>query len=207
MLFYLIRHCITWENQEEVFQTRDTPLSEMGFRQADKLARSLQAPIDVIITSPMTRARQTAETLGKAKHVSVIETPLLDEQRRPQQVRGLSKREAHVIDIMKQIREHASDPEWHFSDEENLWDLSNRAKLVLDLLLSGKWGSAAVVSHGELLRMLLAEIIFGDNRDPKIRSTVLETFASFNGGVSLVEHNSRGWYVKSWNVDLINMIA
>lgn len=80
-LIGIIRHGITTWNQEGRFQGhRDVPLAEEGILQAQALARRLsKEPWDLIVTSDLMRARQTAEIL--AEHLGV-ETILLDERLR-----------------------------------------------------------------------------------------------------------------------------
>lgn len=52
---------------EELIETADPPLTDVGLRQAEAVARFLlQEPIDHVVTSPMLRARQTAAPLADA---------------------------------------------------------------------------------------------------------------------------------------------
>lgn len=63
---FLVRHGQTTANAEQVIQGPriDAELSELGRRQADSLAEALaQAPLAAVYTSPLTRARQTAEAV------------------------------------------------------------------------------------------------------------------------------------------------
>ncbi|MEA3136675.1 MAG: hypothetical protein QOC71_956 [Thermoplasmata archaeon] len=63
---YLVRHGQTTANAQEVVQGPriDAELSELGQRQAASLAEALAgAPLHAVYTSPLTRARQTAEAL------------------------------------------------------------------------------------------------------------------------------------------------
>ena len=66
---YLIRHGETDANVEGVWQgSTDSPLNERGLAQARALARRLaqeQLPISVIYSSPLRRARQTAEIIAE----------------------------------------------------------------------------------------------------------------------------------------------
>lgn len=63
---YLVRHGQTTANAQEIIQGPriDAELSELGHRQADSLADALShAPLQAIYTSPLARARQTAEAV------------------------------------------------------------------------------------------------------------------------------------------------
>ena len=67
---YLVRHGETDANVSGIWQgSTDSPLNERGLAQARALARRVareQLPISVIYSSPLRRARQTAEMVAKA---------------------------------------------------------------------------------------------------------------------------------------------
>ena len=66
---YLVRHgeaAATWQ------QDPDPGLSPMGIRQAESLAEHFgEVPVKHIFSSPLARAMQTAEPLGRAKDISI----------------------------------------------------------------------------------------------------------------------------------------
>jgi broad specificity phosphatase PhoE len=70
-MLILVRHGQTGANQRGLLLGRaDEPLCEDGRDQADALARALPAPVR-LVTSPLRRARQTAEAIGAASGVPV----------------------------------------------------------------------------------------------------------------------------------------
>ena len=83
-ILYLIRHGETGGNFEGRFQgIVDNPLNENGIRQAQMLGTAFSAAkIDVLYTSPLIRARQTAgiiaEMHGMKKLVPVVEPGLIE---------------------------------------------------------------------------------------------------------------------------------
>lgn len=68
MNIYVIRHGETEWNKEEVFRGRkDIPLNDNGRRQAEHAGAYFTGrSINRIVSSPLARARQTAEAIGKA---------------------------------------------------------------------------------------------------------------------------------------------
>ncbi len=68
MELYVVRHGETEFNvQRRYAGSTDVPLSENGFKQAEELAGKLHSvSIDLIVTSHLLRARQTAEIVQKA---------------------------------------------------------------------------------------------------------------------------------------------
>ena len=81
MRFLLIRHAETVWNSEGRYQGRsDTPLSERGKLQAGLLAESLKGmPIDIIYTSPLSRAYDTARALAAGRQAGITADGRLSE--------------------------------------------------------------------------------------------------------------------------------
>lgn len=80
--FLFIRHGETDWNRQQRFQGQiDVPLNDAGRAQARRLAERLRAsPADVLVSSPLQRARETAELLGQAWGLPVTVVPDLREQ-------------------------------------------------------------------------------------------------------------------------------
>jgi broad specificity phosphatase PhoE len=78
MKIYLIRHGETdWNRQNRLQGTEDIELNETGIAQSEKCAKAV-APVlaDVILSSPLKRAKATAEII--ARHMSGV--PVIVEQ-------------------------------------------------------------------------------------------------------------------------------
>jgi broad specificity phosphatase PhoE len=81
MQLYLVRHGQTDWNKNGILQgTTDIPLNEEGIKQAAKLAELLQnEKIDFIFSSPLCRAKLTAEMIAEKHELKVIEDKRLKE--------------------------------------------------------------------------------------------------------------------------------
>jgi broad specificity phosphatase PhoE len=78
---YLIRHGETASNRERVVQLPETPLSERGRAQAERLAARLaDAGIRRIVSSDMARAAMTAASLARSTGLEVEVDPDLRER-------------------------------------------------------------------------------------------------------------------------------
>jgi broad specificity phosphatase PhoE len=68
----LVRHGLTDWNYASRFQGRtDVPLNKEGMAQAEKVARRVEGwPVDAVYSSPLTRARQTADIIAARLHKS-----------------------------------------------------------------------------------------------------------------------------------------
>ena len=74
MKLYVARHGQTrWNSQNRVLGRTDIPLNETGIEQAKGLAeKAASLGIDIIISSPLKRARQTADIVGGALGLNVL---------------------------------------------------------------------------------------------------------------------------------------
>ena len=81
MTIYLIRHGETPDNLRRVLQMPDSPLSETGIEQANKLAKRLSGnKITRIFCSDYLRARQTADAINEYHKLEITQEPLLRER-------------------------------------------------------------------------------------------------------------------------------
>ena len=81
MAILLIRHGETLGNRNRILQVPETPLSDRGLDQADRLGQRLaSAPIKEIWTSHLARARMTAEAVERSTGAPLLEVPDLEER-------------------------------------------------------------------------------------------------------------------------------
>jgi len=81
MLIYCVRHGESVYNAEGRIQGQsDVPLSDLGLRQSQAIARALaELPIEAVYSSPLRRAMQTAEPLAACLGLVVQTDPRLME--------------------------------------------------------------------------------------------------------------------------------
>ena len=78
---YIVRHCEARGNIDRIFQGHtDADISEKGARQLEKLAQRFAGiPLDAVYTSPLRRARLTADAVNRAHGLPVhIEQGLIE---------------------------------------------------------------------------------------------------------------------------------
>jgi broad specificity phosphatase PhoE len=201
MKIYFVRHGES-ENFAANQQQGDTsPLSPKGIEQAESLAkRFINTPVDLIISSPHQRAKQTAEIINKNLNKELIIEDLLKENIKPTELDNKSSDDPEVVKIKKQLFEHFDDPEWRYSDEENFFDIKDRAEKALKYLVNLKKENVLVVSHGTIIRMIFVIMMFGKDFTRKEFSAVQEFFGMENTGISIAEQGGyRGWKMQTWN--------
>lgn len=79
MKIYFVRHGETAWNKEKKIQGRsDIPLNEYGKELAEITAEAIKdIPFDIVYSSPLKRARETANILTKERNLTIHENPLL----------------------------------------------------------------------------------------------------------------------------------
>ena len=78
----LVRHGETFDNARQIMQGQTQGcLNETGREQARQVAQRLaQEPVDVVVSSDLQRAVQTAEIIAESHGLTVVTTPLLRER-------------------------------------------------------------------------------------------------------------------------------
>jgi broad specificity phosphatase PhoE len=156
--FVFLRHGESIGNAESRWQGQsDYALTVKGRAQAHALAKrwkSEAVKFDLIIASPLVRAKETAEIIASALNAKVEIDPILLE-RNIGQMEGLT-----VDEVKKRPQPPYVTPYDSIGGEgEGDWALFLRAGQALHELVRRSPGSYLIVSHGGLLNQLMNAII------------------------------------------------
>ena len=82
MKFYIIRHGQTnWNKEGRIQGKTDIELNEEGIKQAEEAKKILKDyPIDMIVSSPLKRARKTAEIINETRKAPIVLDKALEER-------------------------------------------------------------------------------------------------------------------------------
>ncbi len=157
--FVFLRHGESVGNAEDRFQGQhDFPLTEKGQAQARALAEAWQAAglhFDRCVSSPLLRARQTAEIVTAALDAPLEFDPDWMEINNGL-LAGLTDDQAAEVAPRPQFMT----PYTHFGKTgESRWEVYLRAGGALQRLLDRPPGSCLVVSHGGILNLTLHAIL------------------------------------------------
>jgi probable phosphoglycerate mutase len=156
---YFLRHGETKLNKSWKHQFPNTPLSANGMRQAGKIARSFEkTDIDLIISSDIERAKETANIISGVIGKNVETTELFRELKRPSELLGVSWFSPKTLKIMGSLYLNASKPNWHYSDEENLEEFYKRAQKAMSFLSERKEKNILVITHRGFMANILWQI-------------------------------------------------
>lgn len=199
MKVFFVRHGES-ELTERKFQLPDTQLSYLGQKQANSLAkRFTKIPVDVILSSTYVRALQTAQAIKTVKDIPLIENDLFIERVFPSILMEKNVSDSESISILQMMRSYAKEKDWHHSDEENFFDLLQRAKQALTFIESQEKENVVVVTHGYFLTVMIYVILFGNNFDSRAFRSFREHIVNSNTGLTVCEFTERKWKLLIWN--------
>jgi probable phosphoglycerate mutase len=154
-----LRHGESTGNADGLVQGQaDYPLTARGRLQAERLAhdwRRTNVQFDQIISSPLLRARETAETIAQELSVEIEYDPDWME-------RGFGSIDGHVYqEIMKQVPPPDFTSPYHPPGlgGESLLDAFQRACRGLQNVLRRPEGRYLVVAHGAILNMTMYAVL------------------------------------------------
>lgn len=155
-VFYLVRHGEAENNVLHILnsypEAKSYPLTERGRGQIEKVATNdlSETDVDAIFSSPIRRARETADIIAREKNMTVLE----DERLRETDF-GIFDG-GPVSDLLAKYPDPAGRVETDGSDGvEGLADIRTRLRSFLDDISARFAGKTVViVSHGDTLEQL-----------------------------------------------------
>ncbi|PIC79000.1 histidine phosphatase family protein [Sporosarcina sp. P18a] len=162
-----VRHGVTaWNIEGRAQGSSNIPLDEEGIETAKKLALRLASEEwDVIFTSPMTRARQTADLLARQSGVEVVEDDRLRE-RSGGLIEGTTESE----------RQQKWGPQWReldlqFETAESV--VARGLEFVNEQIEKNRHQRLIVVSHGSFIKRIIVALMEDETYTVKIDNTSL----------------------------------
>lgn len=159
-LLHLIRHArSTWNTEGRLQGQADPPLDDIGQAQVRALVEFLKAePFQAVYSSPLQRARLTAEALAEARGLPVQFDARLMERNLGEWT-GLSGEEARAqIAAFNETR----GGDWRVlgppGGESEAALMARAAAALADIIAAHPEGHVAVVSHGGTLRAYLLHL-------------------------------------------------
>jgi broad specificity phosphatase PhoE len=153
MRLYLVRHGESIANNQRKHQgdSYDTDLTELGFEQAKKLAKRLREfKFDIIYTSNLKRAKQTAEEINSFHNKELIINENLKERDN-----GDFSGKVWTEELWKDIS--GDKMSIKAPNGENKIDQFNRVKPIINEILNLN-KDILIVSHGGTIKSILASL-------------------------------------------------
>ena len=197
---YFVRHGSTEGNEQGAYQQVHTPLSALGRRQAACVARRFERlPVEIVITSDMARAAETGQCIATRNRLPIVFDPLFHEILRPTIVRGQGRDTPEAREIRRFLAENWTNARVKHSDEENFFDLKQRALKALDHLVERRERTLLVVTHGTFLCMLICCMMAGKEVSPQWFDRLQHFLVLKNTALSVCEYDHGKWHLVIWN--------
>ncbi|HVA50173.1 MAG TPA: histidine phosphatase family protein [Pirellulales bacterium] len=185
MILYCVRHGESTFNVEGRLQgqSNEPRLSPLGLKHAQALLAALgQLEIDAIYSSPLARARETAQPLADA-----LRLPIEYDDRLKEIDIGVFQGTlaAELSDRFPEeaARWRSQDPDYRIPGGESRRDLMQRAEAAFEAIHAAGHAQVAVVAHGGVLAAALKALIgVPAERNP---------FMLYNGSISMIEWTSQ----------------
>ncbi len=150
MKIIIVRHGKTeWNTLKKAAGQVDIPLIEEGIEQAKETREKLKnIPIDLIITSPLIRAKQTAEIINEERNL-----PIIVDERIIERDLGIYEGMPNTEDIFNEIRYYTKNVP--VEGGEDCQTYTKRVFAFLDDIIKkyqGNYETILICSHGFFLR-------------------------------------------------------
>ena len=192
MLVYFVRHGQSASNAAPGAMAlpgeQGDRLTERGFEQARAVADRLgEARATRILTSPLRRARETAEVIAERLELPITEVEDLRELRESVGFGELSLEDQRLRRWSVWMSEHGDQPDHSYRGGESFNEITARVRRVQEGLVGDAVESTIAISHGIFLRFFLMEVLFaGDFKAHQVRR--LWQLASRNCGICGFEY-------------------
>jgi len=184
MILYCVRHGESTYNVEGRLQGQsDTRLSPLGLQHATAIAATLsRLEIDAVYSSPLSRARETAQPLADALKLPVV----FDDRLKEINIgvfQGTLAAELSDRFPEEAARWRSQDPDFRIPGGESRRDLMLRAKAAFEEIHASTHRQVVVVAHGGVLAAAFKALLgVPAERNP---------FMLYNGSISMLEWTSQ----------------
>ena len=200
---FLARHGQTFHNAAagESYIDADR-LSETGWAQARRLGRVLsRRDVATVVTSPLARARETAEAVNETLNCTIEEDERLIEIVPPAQTEDDPEREAEHWSVY--MARHADDRDYAVGGAESFAAVMDRVRGAVESF--ERRDRALIVSHAGFMRFVMGYLTWGEEFSPRTLPR-LWVFELHNAGLSELRHvgsragyeRSEGWSIVTW---------
>lgn len=160
MYIYLVRHGETEQSAEEMFRgKKDIPLNKTGKKQAEKIgAYFADKDIIRIVSSPLIRARHTADEIGKTTELPVEGLEGLSDMNlgiwEGLTLREVQRRYPQDFEIWKRTPHKLS-----LKAGESLADVRKRIAKILNRTFSKETGNVVLVTHRVVCKLAVLHFL------------------------------------------------
>lgn len=178
----LVRHGETdWNSFGKLQGRTDIPLNSNGINQARECGKFLaSANWDLIVTSPLQRAKQTAEIISRLINIPIYE------------MADFLERDYGDAEGMTVKERAAAFPDKNYPNQENRNSLNKRVMIGLEKIIqSYKCRRVILVAHGAVINAILAQLSNGKVGFGKTKL--------INACISNIDFSQDTWNIRDFN--------
>lgn len=204
-IVYFVRHGQSNDNVAPVFQALDSPLSEEGLKQAKFIAtRISKVSFDKLISSPLQRTKQTAEEISKVVSKPIEFSDLFVERVKPSSIGGKPYSDPKASQTWRDWEESLVSEGMKVEDGENYQDIIQRTDKALEYLYNQSEKTLVVVTHGYILRTLVARVLLGDTLTPESYKNFQKVASMENTGITVLSYEGAFEQDPCWRLWIYN---
>jgi broad specificity phosphatase PhoE len=204
MKLYLVRHGQTIDAENNIKQRTNSNLSETGRVQAKRTGRLIKDKgIEIIISSPWIRAKETAEIINMTLKKQIVFEELYREKLQSQTLGGRSNDDGEAVRYANEHEKNFCDPRWKFDQTgESTAEAFERVKVIEKTLRSKYFNKTVlIVSHADFLRCLICYLIIGDNFESEEFKKLFRSLSFKNGGITYIYYDEKRLFWRLGNFD------
>ena len=199
---YLVRHGESEGNNQNVYQSEVSLLSQKGKEQARILQKRFKnIQIDALYASPLKRAQETAEIINEILNLPIQTTDLVREWGKPSALIGKQTEGKEAKDFQDALRSHPEDSYWKWQDEESIGEVRDRVVSFLEEMKRAPQENILVVTHSLPLKMLLSIVLFGPEHIPFVHGSSPFRVRTSNTGITVLQlpDGEKNWELLTFN--------
>ncbi|MBN1522873.1 MAG: histidine phosphatase family protein [Spirochaetales bacterium] len=170
----------------------DSPLTASGIKQAEAIAKAVTSGFDLLVSSDLGRAVQTAQIIGEHIGLDIIQEPGLRE-RHLGMIQGHTMAEFQEQHPIKYEKFKSEDPDFVIPEGESVRQRYERGVEAFTRIAKANPGKRIlVVTHGGILESLLRHTL-------QMPIHGKRTFSLVNGSLNTFSYDD-GWTLESWGL-------
>ncbi len=179
-------------------------LTELGREQAHKLAKRIaKFKFDVLLSSTLTRARETTEIISQDRDYNIEYLDIFGERQKPSSIIGKLRSDELVLATENAWKHSLFNTGEQVEDGDSYDTLIARVDQALELLQSRPEQNIGVVTHQFFLNTLIIRAILGDSINPELYTRLQEQYWIENTGLTILQYHLEypytGWRVWAYN--------
>ena len=189
---------------DEDIHPAEQHLTELGQEQAHKLAKRIaKFKFNVLLSSTLTRSRETTEIISKHSDYNIEYSDLFIERQKPSSIIGKLRSDELVLATENAWKHSLFNSGEQVEDGDSYDTLIARADKALELLQSRPEQNIGVITHGFFLNTVIMRAILGDTINPVLYQRLHKQSWQDNTGMMVLQYSPEypytGWRVITYN--------